>query len=72
MTDRTASRPLRKAVWWSIGVRVAGVLLLALCATAGVHVGSTARLALELAMTVPLVFLVARWPRPISATGAAA
>jgi hypothetical protein len=60
MTDRTASRPLRKAVWWSIGVRVAGVLLLALCATAGVHVGSTARLALELAMTVPLVFLVAR------------
>lgn len=60
MTGRTASRPLRKAVWWSIGVRVAGVLLLALCAAAGVHVGSTARLALELAMTVPLVFLVAR------------
>jgi hypothetical protein len=60
MTDRTASRPLRKAVWWSIGVRVAGVLLLALCAAAGIHVGSTARLALELATTVPLVFLVTR------------
>ncbi len=60
MTGRTASRRLRKAVWWSIGVRVAGVLLLALCATAGVHVGSTVRLALELAMTVPLIFLVAR------------
>jgi hypothetical protein len=60
MTGRTASRRLRKAVWWSIGVRVAGVLLLALCATAGVHVGSTVRLALELAMTVPLMFLVAR------------
>lgn len=60
MTGRTASRPLRKAVWWSIGVRVAGVLLLALCATAGVHVGSAARLVLELAMTVPLVFLMAR------------
>jgi len=60
MTGRTASRSLRKAVWWSIGVRVAGVLLLSLCATAGVHVGSTVRLALELAMTVPLVFLVAR------------
>ncbi len=60
MTGRTASRPLRKAVWWSIGARVAGVLLLALCAAAGVHVGSAARLVLELAMTVPLVFLAAR------------
>ena len=38
----------------------AGILLLALCATAGVHVGSTARLALELAMTVPLIFLAVR------------
>lgn len=60
MTGRPASRLLRKAVWWSIGVRVAGVLLLALCATAGVHVAPTARLALELAMTVPLIFLVTR------------
>lgn len=60
MTGRTASRPLRKAVWWSIGVRVAGVLLLALSAAAGIRVGSTVRLALELAMTVPLVFLVTR------------
>lgn len=60
MTGRTASRPLRKAVWWSIGVRVAGVLLLALCAAAGIRVGSTVRLALELAMTVPLVFLVTK------------
>jgi hypothetical protein len=60
MTDRTASRPLRKAVWWSIGARVAGVLLLTLCATAGVPVGSTVRFALELTMTVPLIFLVAR------------
>jgi hypothetical protein len=60
MTGRTASRPLRKAVCWSIGVRVAGVLLLALCAAAGIRVGSTARLALELATTVPLVFLVTR------------
>jgi hypothetical protein len=60
MTGRTANRPLRKAVWWSIGVRVAGVLLLALSAAAGIRVGSTARLALELAMTVPLVFLVRR------------
>jgi hypothetical protein len=60
MTGRTASRPLRKAVWWSIGVRVAGVVLLALCAAAGIRVGSTARLALELATTVPLVFLVIR------------
>jgi hypothetical protein len=59
MTGRTAVRPLHKAVWWSIGIRVAGVLL-ALCAAAGIRVGSTARLALELAMTVPLVFLVAR------------
>lgn len=60
MTGRAASRRLRKAVWWSIGVRVAGVLLLALCAAAGVHVGPATRLALELAMTVPLVFLVTR------------
>jgi hypothetical protein len=60
MTGRTASRPLREALWWSIGVRVAGILLLALCAAAGIRVGSTARLALELAMTVPLVFLVTR------------
>jgi hypothetical protein len=60
MTGRGASRPLRKAVWWSIGVRVAGVLLLALCAAAGIRVGSTARLALELATTVPLIFLVTR------------
>jgi len=60
MTGRTASRRLRKAVWWSIGARAAGILLLALCATAGVHVGSTARLALELATTVPLIFLAAR------------
>jgi hypothetical protein len=60
MTGRTASRPLRKAVCWSIGVRVASVLLLALCAAAGIRVGSTARLALALATTVPLVFLVTR------------
>ncbi|HTU72131.1 MAG TPA: hypothetical protein VMG38_01300 [Trebonia sp.] len=60
MTGGAAGRRLRKAVWWSIGVRVAGVLLLALCATAGVHVGSSARLALELATTVPLTVLVAR------------
>ncbi|MFI6071533.1 hypothetical protein ACIA5C_08075 [Actinoplanes sp. NPDC051343] len=60
MTVRTASRPLRKAVWWSIGARVAGVLLLALCAMFGVHVGSTVRVALQLATTVPLIFLVAR------------
>jgi hypothetical protein len=60
MTGRTANRPLRKAVWWFIGVRVAGVLLLALSAAAGIRVGSTARLALELAMTVPLAFLVTR------------
>jgi len=60
MTGRTTNCPLRKAMWWSIGVRVAGVLLLALCAAAGIRVGSTARLALELAMAVPLVFLVTR------------
>lgn len=60
MTGRTARRSLRKAVWWSIGVRVAGVLFLALCAATGIHVGSTARRALELAMTVPFVFLVTR------------
>jgi len=60
VTGRTANRPLRKAVRWSIGVRAAGVLLLALCAAAGIRVGSTVRLALELAMTVPLVFLVTR------------
>ena len=30
MTGRTASRRLRQAVWWSVGVRVAGVLLLPL------------------------------------------
>src|SRR6185437_15515516 len=52
--------PLRKAVWWSIGVRLAGALLLTLCAAAGIRVESTARLALELGTTVPLVFLVAR------------
>jgi hypothetical protein len=34
--------------------------LRALCAAAGIRVGCTARLALELAMTVPLVFLVTR------------
>jgi hypothetical protein len=50
--------PLRRAVWWSIGVRGAGVVLLALCAAAGLRVGSTARLALALATTVPLVLLV--------------
>ena len=57
MTGRTANRRLRNAVWWSIGVRVAGVLLLALCAAAGIRVGPTARLALELTMTVPLLLL---------------
>ncbi len=60
MTGRTANRRLRNAVWWSIGVRVAGALLLALCAAAGIRVGSTARLALELTMTVPLLLLAAR------------
>ena len=60
MTGRTANRPLRKAVWWSIGVRVAGVLLLALSAAAGIRVGSTARLTLALAMSAPLVLLVTR------------
>jgi hypothetical protein len=52
--------PLRRAVWWSIGVRGAGVVLLALCAAAGIRVGSTARLALALATAVPLVLLVTR------------
>lgn len=47
-------------MWRSIGVRVAGVLLPALSAAAGIRAGSTARLALELAMTVPLVFPVTR------------
>jgi hypothetical protein len=56
----TASRSLRRPVGWTIGARVAGVSVLALCATAGVQVGSTVRRAGELAMTVPLVFLVAR------------
>jgi len=60
MTRSIANRPLRKAAWWSIGVRAAGVVLLALCATAGIRIGSTVRLVLELAMTVPLVFLVTR------------
>ena len=60
MTGRAAGRPLRKAMWWSIGARAAGVLLLALCAAAGIRVGSTVRLALELATTVPLVFLATR------------
>ena len=53
MTGRAAGHPLRRAVWWSIGIRVAGALL-------EVHVGSTARLAVQLATTVPLVFLVTR------------
>lgn len=60
MTDRTANRYLRKAVWWSVGLRVSGALVLALCAAAGIRVGSAARLALELAMAVPVVFLVTR------------
>ncbi|MBV9379358.1 MAG: hypothetical protein JO242_01630 [Streptosporangiaceae bacterium] len=60
MTDRSANRSLRKAVWWSVGLRVSGALVLALCAAAGIHVGSSARLALELATTVPAVFLLTR------------
>jgi hypothetical protein len=60
MTDRTANRSLRRAMWWSVGLRASGALVLALCATAGIRVGSAARLAVELAMAVPLVFLVTR------------
>ena len=60
MTDRTANRSLRRAMWWSVGLRVSGALVLALCATAGIRLGSASRLAVELAMAVPLVFLVTR------------
>jgi hypothetical protein len=60
MTDRTVNRSLRRAMWWSVGLRVSGALVLALGAAAGIRVGSSARLALELAMAVPVVFLVTR------------
>lgn len=39
---------------------MSGVLVLALCAAAGIRVGTSARLAFELATAVPVVFLVTR------------
>jgi hypothetical protein len=57
--DGSANRGLRKALWWSAGLRVSGILVLALCAAAGIRVAPTARLALELAMAVPLLILAA-------------
>ncbi len=59
MKGGTANRGLRKALWWSIGLRVSGALVLALCAAAGIRVTSPARLALELAMAVPVLILAA-------------
>ena len=59
MKDGTANRGLRKALWWSIALRISGALVLALCAAAGVRVASPARLALELAMAVPVLILAA-------------
>jgi hypothetical protein len=60
---KDGSRSLRKAVWWSVGSRVSLVLLLALCASAGIHVASPVRLALELTTAIPLMILAARLVR---------
>ena len=58
MNDGIANRGrLRKALWWSVGMRMSGALVLALCAAAGIRVASPARLALELAMAVPLLIM---------------
>lgn len=59
MKEGTAKRAVRKAMWWSIGLRVSGALVLALCAATGIRVASPARLALQLAMAVPVLILAA-------------
>lgn len=59
MTGGTGKRTLRRALWWSAGSRVSLVLVLALCASAGVHVASQIRLALELTTAIPILILAA-------------
>lgn len=57
---KDANRPLRKAVWWSVGSRVSLALVLALCASAGIRVAPQVRLALELTTAIPLLILATR------------
>lgn len=57
MKNGTGNRALRKAMWWSAGLRVSGALVLALCAATGIRVAAPARLAMELAMIVPVLIL---------------
>ena len=59
MKDAAANRAVRKAMWWSVGLRVSGALVLVLSAAAGIRVAAPARLALELAMAVPVLVLAA-------------
>ena len=57
MTGSTG-RTLRRAFWWSLGSRVSLVLVLALCASAGIRVAPPVRLALELTTAIPVLTLV--------------
>jgi hypothetical protein len=59
MTGSTGKRTLRRAVWWSVGSRVSLVLVLALCASTGIHIASQVRLALELTTAIPVLTLAA-------------
>ena len=53
-TDRVGPRRLRRALLWSIGLRLAGLTVLAVCAAIGIRVSSAARIGAELLMLLPL------------------
>lgn len=59
MTGAASKRVLRRAVLWSVGARVCLVLVLALCASAGIRVASPVRLTLELTTAIPVLILAA-------------
>lgn len=59
MSEGAANRTLRRTLWWSIGLRVSGVLILMLLAASGVHLGSTTRLLIDLTLSIPLLLLAA-------------
>lgn len=59
MTEGTTNRRLRRTLWWSIALRASGILILLLLAAAGIHLGPSARLLIELALSAPLILLAA-------------
>jgi hypothetical protein len=59
MTGGAGKRASRRAVWWPVGSRVSLVLVLVLCASAGIRVASPVRLALELTTAIPVLILAA-------------